>query len=473
MFNIFRKMFGLDKDEDKITPHFFKPAESHILRLDENNNSFTMKKQDQEILSIFNYNKYLLHRVIVPLINFSHSLGIDTMEITRFVRDSYALFKTEVKNLKGLARILNQNDNKKRNELINALSRQYDYLGVEQLVDELLKNNLNHNFLLIGDYSAQESQAYKENLLSICQQYESAQYFLKDFYKYQIQVAFLKVFTFENELSTIENNEDLLKILVNAAFKFQNLNIISEQTYELFLEYTKIQKWQFSQESYWGLIRVFLATKQSSIDFYNPEEIDLGLELKENSLSTIVDKIISEKAYQKYDVEKLIVSIIYEKATSFDDLHIFIKELLEKQKYIKKIKQLALKDDLLNNEYTQRRMTIADIDLMSGIEFENFLCSYFKKQGYQCKTTKASGDQGIDLIATRQETTLAIQAKCYTGTVGNHAVMEAVAGSKYYNANYCMVITNSTFSKSAIELARANGVILWDRQVLIEKLSCY
>ena len=154
-------------------------------------------------------------------------------------------------------------------------------------------------------------------------------------------------------------------------------------------------------------------------------------------------------------------------------MHIFIKELLEKQKYIKKIKQLALKDDLLNNEYTQRRMTIADIDLMSGIEFENFLCSYFKKQGYQCKTTKASGDQGIDLIATRQETTLAIQAKCYTGTVGNHAVMEAVAGSKYYNANYCMVITNSTFSKSAIELARANGVILWDRQVLIEKLSCY
>jgi HJR/Mrr/RecB family endonuclease len=34
-----------------------------------------------------------------------------------------------------------------------------------------------------------------------------------------------------------------------------------------------------------------------------------------------------------------------------------------------------------------------------------------------------------------------------------------------------MVITNSTFRKSAVELAAVNNVILWDRQVLIEKLA--
>ena len=34
-----------------------------------------------------------------------------------------------------------------------------------------------------------------------------------------------------------------------------------------------------------------------------------------------------------------------------------------------------------------------------------------------------------------------------------------------------MVITNSTFTKSAIELATVNDVVLWDRQVLIEKLA--
>jgi HJR/Mrr/RecB family endonuclease len=121
--------------------------------------------------------------------------------------------------------------------------------------------------------------------------------------------------------------------------------------------------------------------------------------------------------------------------------------------------------------YEKNRTTIVDIDLMSGIEFEEFLCDYFNNHSYECKTTKTSGDQGVDLIATRHGTTLAIQAKCYEGTVGNHAIMEVVAGTKFYNADQSMVITNSTFTKSAIELAKANGVILWDRQVLIEKLA--
>jgi HJR/Mrr/RecB family endonuclease len=107
---------------------------------------------------------------------------------------------------------------------------------------------------------------------------------------------------------------------------------------------------------------------------------------------------------------------------------------------------------------------------MSGIEFEEFLCNYFKSHGYECSMTKASADQGVDLIAKRDGTIVAIQAKCYSGTVGNHAIMEAVAGARFYNANQCMVITNSTFTKTAIELARANNVILKDRKTLIEKI---
>jgi HJR/Mrr/RecB family endonuclease len=148
----------------------------------------------------------------------------------------------------------------------------------------------------------------------------------------------------------------------------------------------------------------------------------------------------------------------------------FIEEIFNIEKYEQKVKSAKLKNELLNN-IVENRITITDIDLMSGVQFEEFLCEYFNGQGYQCSTTKASGDQGIDLIAKKGELTIAIQAKCYSGTVGNHAVMEAVAGMKYYSANRCMVITNSTFSKSAIELAKANGVILWDRQVLTEKLN--
>ena len=114
--------------------------------------------------------------------------------------------------------------------------------------------------------------------------------------------------------------------------------------------------------------------------------------------------------------------------------------------------------------------TLKDIDLMTGIEFENFLCDLFQKMGYHTISTKASGDQGIDVIAEKDSVKIGIQAKCYTGTVGNSAIQEAVAGKTYYSCDKVMVITNSRFTKAAIDLAKVNNVILWDRDMLKENL---
>jgi HJR/Mrr/RecB family endonuclease len=46
-----------------------------------------------------------------------------------------------------------------------------------------------------------------------------------------------------------------------------------------------------------------------------------------------------------------------------------------------------------------------------------------------------------------------------------------VAGINHYNLDKAMVITNSCFSQSAIELAKSNNVILWDRNKMKEKLE--
>lgn len=138
--------------------------------------------------------------------------------------------------------------------------------------------------------------------------------------------------------------------------------------------------------------------------------------------------------------------------------------------FINEIKQKAYIDRLLTGKPISKT-TLSDIDLMSGSEFENFISDLFKKMGYTTRVTKSSGDQGIDVLASKNDYIVAIQAKCYSGIVGNHAIMEAVAGMRYYKANKCMVITNSSFTKSAQELAKANEVELWDRQVLKEKID--
>ena len=102
----------------------------------------------------------------------------------------------------------------------------------------------------------------------------------------------------------------------------------------------------------------------------------------------------------------------------------------------------------------------------SGVEFENYLKYIFEELGYEVETTKASGDQGADLIITKGEVRTAVQAKFYSSTVGNKAVQEVVASMKFYNATNAMVVTNNYYTSGARELAKANGVSLWDKDML-------
>lgn len=108
---------------------------------------------------------------------------------------------------------------------------------------------------------------------------------------------------------------------------------------------------------------------------------------------------------------------------------------------------------------------------MSGQEFEKFLALMFSKMGYTTEITKGSGDQGIDVIASKDATKIGIQAKCYSGSVGNGAIQEAVAGRNYYNLDKAIVVTNAGFTNSAKELAGANSVVLWDRNILKDKIA--
>ena len=93
-------------------------------------------------------------------------------------------------------------------------------------------------------------------------------------------------------------------------------------------------------------------------------------------------------------------------------------------------------------------------------QFENLLYRLFGAMGYAIQKTGKTGDQGGDLIANLNGQRIVIQAKRYTSTVGNAAVQEAVAAQKFYDCNNVMVVTNSSFTKEAIELAKVNNVEL-------------
>lgn len=109
------------------------------------------------------------------------------------------------------------------------------------------------------------------------------------------------------------------------------------------------------------------------------------------------------------------------------------------------------------------KVSAHELSEMSGTDFENYAARRLKSMGYKnVKVTQASGDFGADVLAfnTKGEY-VCIQCKHYIKPVGIKAVQEIYSAKQYYKCQKAMVITNSTFTQAAIDLANKTGVDLW------------
>lgn len=99
----------------------------------------------------------------------------------------------------------------------------------------------------------------------------------------------------------------------------------------------------------------------------------------------------------------------------------------------------------------------------TGEEFEKFVSTLLLVEGRsEVDFTKLTGDQGVDLLVTIRSKKVAVQAKRYSGPVGNSAVQEVYSGKSYYDCEEAWCITNSYFTPSAKDLASKTGVVLFD-----------
>lgn len=113
-----------------------------------------------------------------------------------------------------------------------------------------------------------------------------------------------------------------------------------------------------------------------------------------------------------------------------------------------------------------------NFDDMDGHQFEHFCANVLSQNGFESvSVTSGSGDQGIDIIAYKDDIKYGIQCKCYHSDIGNKAVQEVYAGKTFYNCHVGIVLTNRDFTRSAIELAQNNGVILWNRTKLLQLIE--
>ena len=97
---------------------------------------------------------------------------------------------------------------------------------------------------------------------------------------------------------------------------------------------------------------------------------------------------------------------------------------------------------------------------MPPSDYEHFVAAELRRFEWAAKVSGKTGDQGVDVLATKGRLRLVVQCKLYSKPVGNAAVQEAIAGRGWETATHAIVVSNAAFTKSAQQLAATQGILL-------------
>lgn len=146
---------------------------------------------------------------------------------------------------------------------------------------------------------------------------------------------------------------------------------------------------------------------------------------------------------------------------------------LQKQEYNKQIQTLLDENQELNrrletvcgNIDNYKALLRMSVSTMDGTVFEQYVGHRLLEAGYRnIQFTVASGDFGADIIAFDNEgRKVCFQCKRYSEPVGVAAVQQITSARIYYESARAVVVTNSTFTPAAKELAAKTGVELMER----------
>lgn len=208
------------------------------------------------------------------------------------------------------------------------------------------------------------------------------------------------------------------------------------------------------------------------------KEIDTSKELLEENINIILKyKEQTLEFENKLNLQQTVINDIKLKNKELDNTNIELENRKKELDFIRKeIKITNDKSGKYNALIARAKKTIiqeelSTVDKMDGIEFEKYLAMIFTSNGYESTVTKASGDQGADLILEKNNVKYAVQAKRYSNPVSNKAVQEVISSRLFYNLDSAIVVTSNYFTQSARDLAECSDVRLIDRMGLYDLID--
>lgn len=273
--------------------------------------------------------------------------------------------------------------------------------------------------------------------------------------------------SYEENKKTVDKNESLIKLdkdTKNRIKKMLSLDLSQNQIDRIhnFYDRSIVKKNKLS--SGFG----FSETTKETIMSYKDislvkNENELDLYLSKDKYILFFDPTNDEDIYpiETQEFELLNDLGMIEQNTDYPNI-IKVKDIRKGENWIN-LSKGNKKEIIFPNKIIQQHVK-------NGYDFEIYVSKLLVHNGFKnVQVTKGSGDQGVDIFATSEDNvTYGFQTKYYTGTVGNDAVQQIIAGKTFYKIHVGVVVTNSFFTKSAIELADRSGILLWDMKKLNE-----
>ena len=142
------------------------------------------------------------------------------------------------------------------------------------------------------------------------------------------------------------------------------------------------------------------------------------------------------------------------------ELKYFMDNVVDTEKIISKEMRSCIIEKIINYMKENVNLNETLFSVNNPYEFEQKCAQILNENGWNARATSKSLDQGVDVIAEREGITVVIQCKLYNKPVGNKAVQEIIAGRDFYKADFAVVVSNSTYTISARQLAQNCNVLL-------------
>lgn len=286
----------------------------------------------------------------------------------------------------------------------------------------------------------------------------------------------------ESKINNLSSNDELYKIISKMITEIGDMEIIYKKLLPIYHEFYR-EKLGFVNDD---IFKIAIIIVKDTID--NSSEIDNSILTYGESNYENIDNISSLDNVIKFWLESLakgdvkinnsIICIVAKIDKSIiDDNDLLLDSFHQTYKWNNYYKdKITLENKqrnkrrYLNGDFTlekeEKSLKYNMMNLHSGNDFELYLVNLFRELNYKVKHCGKTGDQGGDLIVSKNDMTYVVQAKYYSNKLDNTSIQEVVGAIRFYNADKGIVITNSTFTSKAKELAEANKIILIDGEGL-------